>query len=125
VGCKVKRKRITMGCKENFAESYTTEKEPLQQFNITDFFRLHEQSMTVKKLEGLAEKTITDHFTFMRYFKNWLVDEVMDYQDRIVEKGIFLEYIAYLFQKEYLDQLHIMQYIVFNRQIVVYYLLMA
>lgn len=62
-------------------------------------FRLHEQFMTVKKLEGLAAKTIEDHFKFMRYFSDWMADDVKDYENRFVEKGIILEYIAYMYSK--------------------------
>lgn len=101
MGCKVQRKRITL-------DGVGAVKEPLHQevkqkygFNIADFLRLHEQFITIKKLEGLADKTISDHLTFMRYLKNWLQGDVKDYENRIVEKGIFLEYVAYLFQKEY------------------------
>lgn len=98
------RKRITMDgvpTVETIGTSIIQEKEQKDSFNIGEFLKLHEQFMTVKKLEGLAEKTISDHLTFMRCLKNWLQSEVQEYENRIVEKGIFLEYIAYLFQREY------------------------
>jgi len=95
------RKRITMGEVGAIAEPLHQEIGQHEGFNIGEFLRLHEQFMTVKKLEGLAVKTLADHVTFMRYLKDWLQSEVKDYENRIVEKGVFLEYIAYLFQKEY------------------------
>lgn len=95
------RKRITMGEVKAPVEPLHQEREQNEEFNIAEFFRLHEQFMTVKKLEGLANKTLSDHITFMRYFKEWLYGEVKDCENRVVEKGVFLEYIAYLFQREY------------------------
>lgn len=66
--------------------------EPLSQkiigFCICDFLNLHQQFMTLIKLEGLVPKTLEDHEKFMRYFKNWRISNVKVYQDRAVEKGI-------------------------------------
>lgn len=61
------------------------EREQNEEFNIAKFFRLHEQFMTVKKLEGLTSKTLSDHITFMRYFKDWLQGEVKDCENRVIE----------------------------------------
>lgn len=97
---KATRKLITMDgvpTVETIGTPIITEKKHKDTFNIGEFLKLHEQFMTVKNLEGLAEKTIQDHLTFMRYLKNWVQSEVQEYENRIVEKGIFLEYIAYLF----------------------------
>lgn len=96
-----RRKRITMTGETAVIEPLHREKEQKANFNLSDFLSLHEQFMTIKKLEGLADKTLSDHTTFMRYLKNWLHSEVTDYENRIVEKGVFIQYIAYLFQKEY------------------------
>ncbi|MBC2579706.1 tyrosine-type recombinase/integrase [Clostridium sp. DJ247] len=105
MGCKQStrkfRKRITMDGVGAEIEPLHQEKEQKDGFNIGDFLKLHEQFMTVKKLEGLAGKTISDHLNLMGYFKNWLQSEVTDYENHVVGKGIFLQYIAYLFQKEY------------------------
>jgi len=68
---------------------------------MRDFFAQHEQFMIVKKLEGHAEKTLQDHVTFMRYVQEWMKSEVKDYENRFVEKGLFLEYVAYMFGKDY------------------------
>ncbi|MBU3113160.1 tyrosine-type recombinase/integrase [Clostridium lacusfryxellense] len=95
------RKRITMDGVGAVIEPIHQEKEQECSFNMGEFLGLHEQFMTVKRLEGLATKTLSDHTTFMRYLKNWLQTEVEDYENHAVEKGVFLQYIAYLFQKEY------------------------
>lgn len=95
------RKRITMNGVEAVIEPLHQEKEQKDSFNIVEFLKLHEQFMTVKKLEGLADKTLSDHITFMRYLKDWLQSEVKDYENRIVEKGVFLEYVAYMYSKNY------------------------
>ncbi|MFZ5988060.1 MAG: hypothetical protein ACOYWZ_13180 [Bacillota bacterium] len=93
------RKRISMNGTLPVEEPLHREQVKKDGFVIGDFLRLHEQFMTVKKLEGLAVKTIEDHLKFMRYFSDWMKDDVKDYENRFVEKGIFLEYIAYMYSK--------------------------
>ncbi|KZL89941.1 tyrosine-type recombinase/integrase [Clostridium magnum] len=95
------RKRILFDGVGEALEPLHQEKEQKDSFNIGEFLKLHDQFMTVKKLEGLSNKTISDHLLFMEYYKRWLIDDVKDYENRSVEKGIFLQYTAYLFQKEY------------------------
>ncbi|UZQ49306.1 tyrosine-type recombinase/integrase [Clostridium kluyveri] len=95
------RKRITMSGVEAVIEPLHGEREQKYSFNIGEFLRLHEQFMTIKKLEGLADKTLSEHLTFMRYLKDWLQSEVKDYENRIFEKGVFLEYVAYMYNKNY------------------------
>lgn len=89
----MQRKRISMPKEKVSSEPLSRE---VGDFCIGEFFNLHQQFMTVKKLEGLAPKTLDDHEKFMRYFENWLISNVKVYQDRVVEKGIFLEYVAYM-----------------------------
>lgn len=93
------RKRISMNVIIPVEEPLHREQVKKDGFVVGDFLRLHGQFMTVKKLEGLAAKTIDDHFKFMRYFSDWMADDVKDYENRFVEKGIFLEYIAYMYSK--------------------------
>lgn len=93
------RKRISMNGTVLLEEPLLREQVKKDGFVIGDFLRLHEQFMTVKKLEGLAVKTIEDHLKFMRYFSDWMKDDVKDYENRFVEKVIFLEYIAYMYSK--------------------------
>ncbi|OAA86419.1 tyrosine-type recombinase/integrase [Clostridium ljungdahlii] len=95
------RKRITMNGVEAVIEPLHQEQGQNDSFTIGEFLRLHEQFMTVKKLEGLAVKTLSDHITFMRYLKDWLHNEVKDYENRVGEKGVFLEYVAYMYSKNY------------------------
>lgn len=95
------RKHITMSGVEVVIEPLNGEREKKYSFNIGKFLRLHEQFMTVKKLEGLADKKLSDHLTFMRYLTEWLQSEVRDYENHVVEKGVFLEYVAYMYSKNY------------------------
>lgn len=95
------RKHITMDGVLTVIEPIHREKEQKVSINVSEFLTLHEQFMTVKRMEGLATKTLSDHVTFMRYLKNWLQSEVKDYENQVIEKGVFLQYLAYLFQKEY------------------------
>lgn len=95
------RKRISLNEVVDITEPVRREKQENLGFTIKDFLEKHGEFMMVKKLEGLAPKTLQDHVTFMRYFAEWGKDNVKVFENRFVEKGIFFEYIAYMYSKEF------------------------
>lgn len=95
------RKRITMNGVKAVTEPLHQKTEQKGNLTIGEFLRLHEQFMTVKRFEGLADKTLSDHRTFMRYLREWLQSDVVDYENHFVEKGVFLQYVAFMYSKSY------------------------
>lgn len=77
------------------------EEDSKKGLNIYEFIRLYNEFVTVKNLEGLGERTIKDYLLHIKYLTSWLDETETDKLNRYVEKGIFLQYIGYMLEKEY------------------------
>lgn len=58
-----------------------------------------QEFMLAKKLEGLAERTLTDYTNHFQYINNWISQEFDDptvTSDRYIEKPLFMGYLGYM-----------------------------
>jgi integrase/recombinase XerD len=67
--------------------------------SIQEFINKQKDFMLAKKLEGLAERTMTDYVNHFQYVNNWVLQEYVDptvTSDRYIEKTLFMGYTGYM-----------------------------
>lgn len=67
--------------------------------SLDTYLNLHEQSITVKKLQGLSNRTISDYLLNLQYFITWLKENETDYTNLYIDRRVFLSYTGYMIQK--------------------------
>ncbi len=69
--------------------------------SVLEFVKLHDTFVNLKRLEGLAPRTLRDYVTHMNYLKKWLNLEQRLVGNRWLEKALFNEYSAHMILKQY------------------------
>ncbi len=67
--------------------------------SVKDFFNKQKEFLLTKKLEGLAERTLTDYEKHFQYLNTWILQEYCEETDtanRCAEKGLFMGYTGYM-----------------------------
>ena len=90
------RKKITLDCSGEIEPLFQGDRTFRGALKIEDFFNLHGQFITMKELEGLAPRTISDHIKHMGMFKKHILEEQRFSEQNFVEIGVFYEYIAHM-----------------------------
>lgn len=68
-------------------------------FTVKNFVDKQNDFMTVKRIEGIADRTMEDYVKFFKYINDWIKVEITDIENRGIEKSVFLGYIGYMVQK--------------------------
>lgn len=98
------RKKITMG--SEFSEVRPLEGISLlntdtsdSTLSVKEFIEKQQEFLLVKRLEGLAERTLKDYCTHFQYLNRWILQEYCEGEtmpavtaNRYVDKGLFMAY---------------------------------
>lgn len=77
----------------------TTARKTDRTLNLNDFFKLHEDFLKDKTLEGLAPRTMKDHVNTMKYFTEYAT--VNFNRTSEIDKNLFKNYIFYMLQEKH------------------------
>jgi ferredoxin len=70
--------------------------------SIEQFFKLHENFLADKRLEGISERTMHDHITHIYYLKTYVLNEKRSDMNQYIDAEFFKSYIYYMMiTKEY------------------------
>lgn len=99
---KVTRKKLTMDSDLPTIKPLEGNEPKLGEISIKDFIGKQKDFLLIKKLEGLAERTLKDYVNHFQYLSRWILQEYCEETDignRYVDKSLFMAYTGYMITK--------------------------
>jgi len=93
------KKKITMDGDFPEVKPMDSNEKESGTISIQEFINKQKDFMLAKKLEGLAERTMTDYVNHFQYVNNWILEEYVDptvTSNRYIEKALFMGYTGYM-----------------------------